>query len=139
MWWLRGGFGLGDGVQCVFCQLPKARIARESDLAILVWDAFPVSNGHALAIPKRHVASWFDTTEKERCELLALIDSARIIVKDAFVPQAFNIGINDGVAAGQTIPHLHVHLIPRYEGDVLDPRGGVRWILPDKAVYWDSK
>jgi diadenosine tetraphosphate (Ap4A) HIT family hydrolase len=89
-----------------------------------------------LVIPKRHTGSFFDLSEKERGELLSLLDRAKLVLDEEFHPQGYNIGINDGAAAGQTVPHLHVHLIPRFDGDLPDPRGGVRWVIPDKAKYW---
>jgi diadenosine tetraphosphate (Ap4A) HIT family hydrolase len=126
-------------MDCVFCQLPRERIIRESRLALFTRDAFPVSQGHSLIIPKRHFGSWFDATQQERAEIMSLLDEARQVIVREYAPQAFNIGINDGVAAGQTVTHLHVHLIPRYQNDVSDPRGGVRWVLPERAVYWEAK
>ena len=89
-----------------------------------------------LIIPKRHVVSFFDATGDEREAMLALLDSAKLGLDAAFHPDGCNVGINDGAAAGQTVPHLHLHLIPRYAGDSEDPRGGVRWIFPQKAKYW---
>jgi diadenosine tetraphosphate (Ap4A) HIT family hydrolase len=85
------------------------------------------------------VGSFFETTQNEKLELLTLIDKAKQHIEKEFKPHAYNIGINDGAAAGQTVPHLHIHLIPRYEGDVKDPRGGVRWVIADKADYWSKK
>ncbi len=85
---------------------------------------------------KRHVVSFFDVTGDERKAMLALLDSAKPGLDAAFHPDGYNVGINDGEAAGQTMPHLHLHLIPRYAGDREDPRGGVRWVLPQKAKYW---
>jgi diadenosine tetraphosphate (Ap4A) HIT family hydrolase len=124
--------------QCPFCNISAARILQESALAIALSDAFPVSRGHCLVIPRRHVRSWFETSEDERREMLRLLDDAREALRRASGPDGFNIGINDGAAAGQTVPHLHVHLIPRYTGDARDPRGGVRWVLPERADYWSS-
>src|SRR5688500_11615636 len=90
-----------------------------------VWDRFPVSPGHALLVLRRHVPSWFDATAAERLELLTACEAARdAIVVRGYAPAGYNIGVNDGPAAGQTVPHLHVHMIPRYIGDVSDPRGG---------------
>jgi len=103
---------------------------------VLIRDAYPVSIGHSLVIPRRHVGSWFETTEKERNAILALIDEAKAMIDAELAPNSYNIGINDGPAAGQTVPHLHMHLIPRFQGDVADPRGGVRWVIADKAKYW---
>jgi len=108
----------------------------ESALSVVIRDTFPVSPGHTLIIPKRHVASFFEVTDEERTDLIACLLVARESVNREFSPAGYNIGINDGTAAGQTIPHLHIHLIPRYEGDRDDPRGGVRWVMPDKAAYW---
>lgn len=101
-------------------------------------DGFPVSPGHTLIIPKRHVSSFFEITESERADLLSLLTAARNDLEREYHPAGYNIGINDGPAAGQTVAHLHIHLIPRYEGDRPDPRGGVRWVLPDKADYWSK-
>lgn len=121
---------------CLFCQLPDSRIIASSPLALVIRDAYPVSPGHTLIIPKRHIGSFFETNNEERLELLNLLDQARLKVLTEFNPTAFNIGINDGAAAGQTIAHLHIHLIPRYINDQPDPRGGVRWVIPEKAKYW---
>ena len=101
-------------------------------------DGFPISLGHALIIPKRHIASIFEATREEREALFDLLEQVKIELQEKCNPNGFNIGINDGVAAGQTVMHLHIHLIPRYAGDQSDPRGGVRWIFPDKAVYWKN-
>lgn len=121
---------------CPFCNLSHASIVRENVHAIAILDGFPVSPGHTLIVPKRHVASLFEASGEEREALLSLLADAReLLVKERKV-DGFNIGINDGAAAGQTVMHLHIHLIPRYLGDVADPRGGVRWIFPDKAAYW---
>ncbi len=99
-------------------------------------DAFPVSPGHTLLVPRRHVVSLFDLTVVEWVELGQLLAWVRTALQAEFRPDGFNIGVNEGVAAGQTVMHLHVHLIPRYRGDRPDPRGGVRSIFPDKARYW---
>lgn len=106
---------------------------------MLIRDAFPVSPGHSLVIPKRHIGSYFETTEAERRDMQALLEAAKTGIESELLPQGFNIGINDGAAAGQTVPHLHMHLIPRYVGDVADPRGGVRWVIADKADYWTQR
>ena len=108
-------------------------------LGIVFRDGFPVSPGHTLVTPKRHVGSFFDLTPEEREAILALIDEAKKGVDAEFAPDGYNIGINDGQAAGQTVPHLHIHLIPRYKNDQQDPRGGVRWIFPAKADYWSKR
>lgn len=123
---------------CVFCQLPQERFVLTSTLSVVIRDGFPISPGHTLIIPRRHIASFFDATEEERADLVTLLARAREDLAREFRPAGYNIGINDGAAAGQTIPHLHIHLIPRYAGDRDDPRGGVRWVLPEKAAYWTS-
>ena len=121
---------------CAFCHLPPSRIIDSNQTGMVLRDGFPISPGHTLISPKRHIGSFFETTPDERNELLSLLDRAQKNLQTEFNPDAFNIGINDGAAAGQTIPHLHIHLIPRYQGDLPDPRGGVRWIIPEKAKYW---
>jgi diadenosine tetraphosphate (Ap4A) HIT family hydrolase len=107
-----------------------------NDLAIVIRDGFPVSPGHTLIIPKRHVASWFDTTPEEQRAVIDLLATVKRQLDDEYSPAGYNIGINDGPAAGQTVRHLHLHLIPRYDGDTEDPRGGVRWVFPHRAAYW---
>lgn len=124
---------------CPFCTLPPERIVQQNDHAIWIFDGFPVAPGHSLIIPKRHVGSFFEVTNEERMAMLALLDATKVAVEEQYRPHAYNIGINDGPAAGQTVPHLHLHLIPRYEGDVPDARGGVRWVIPNKADYWSGR
>lgn len=115
--------------------------------ATAFYDSFPVTLGHSLVVPKRHISSFFEATKEERDALFDLVAEMRQLllnppeppsneVGSLSVPDGFNIGINDGAAAGQTVMHLHIHLIPRYAGDTADPRGGVRWIMPEKAPYW---
>ncbi len=123
---------------CPFCSLPAERVIQQGELAVVIRDGFPVSPGHTLVIPRRHVASFFEVTDAERTDLMSLLAAARDDLDRQFRPAGYNIGINDGAAAGQTIHHLHIHLIPRYVGDREDPRGGIRWVLPDKAAYWDK-
>jgi len=121
---------------CRFCNLSSTDIVIANELAVVSRDSYPVSPGHTLVIPKRHVGSFFDTTTEERLALMELIDQAKLALDREFHPAAYNLGLNDGPAAGQSIPHVHFHLIPRYEGDRTDARGGVRWVLPEKARYW---
>ncbi len=123
---------------CPFCILSTERIEFSSLHGMVIRDAFPVSPGHTLVIPRRHVGSFFDIEAVEREALMALLEEAKRRLDKEFKPDGYNIGINDGSAAGQTVPHLHIHLIPRYEGDRSDPRGGVRWIIPEKADYWSK-
>jgi diadenosine tetraphosphate (Ap4A) HIT family hydrolase len=124
---------------CAFCTLPASRIIDTSEYGVVIRDGFPISPGHSLVIPKRHIGSFFDLTGDERQDLLALLEGAKAVLDAEFRPDGYNIGINDGPAAGQTVPHLHIHLIPRYKADLPDPRGGVRWIIPEKADYWSKR
>ncbi len=120
---------------CPFCNPESNLIFHASSLTLGIWDGFPVSLGHALLVPKRHVADWFSATPEEQADLLLGISRAREEIEKLHQPHGYNIGINIDEAAGQTVPHLHVHIIPRYRGDVTDPRGGVRYVIPDKANY----
>ena len=122
---------------CPFCALPPSRIVLASELAVALFDAYPVSKGHALVIPRRHVKSAHDLSDPEMLEIWRLLQEMRNFISSSDAPDGFNIGVNDGAAAGQTVGHVHFHLIPRYAGDLPDPRGGVRWVLPAKARYWD--
>ena len=124
---------------CPFCSLKAERVLGQNAHGLWIRDGFPVSPGHSLVIPKRHIGSFFETSTQERIALLELLDQAQAAAGAEFHPDGFNIGINDGAAAGQTVSHLHIHLIPRFRGDLLDPRGGVRCVIPDKADYWSSR
>jgi diadenosine tetraphosphate (Ap4A) HIT family hydrolase len=120
---------------CVFCAPDERRVFLRESSVVGLWDGFPVSPGHALLIPFRHVQNWFEATTEEKMALVKAIDRARLIIDRQYQPDGYNIGINCGSVAGQTVFHLHVHLIPRYRGDVTDPRGGVRHVIPSKANY----
>ncbi|HEV8483252.1 MAG TPA: HIT domain-containing protein, partial [Blastocatellia bacterium] len=121
---------------CPFCDpLPEDRIFYRDQLVIGLWDGFPVSEGHALLVPVRHVPTWFEASTEERIALTQAIVVAREAIEEKHRPDGYNIGINSGDAAGQTVFHLHVHLIPRYRGDVPDPRGGVRHVIPSRGNY----
>ena len=120
---------------CPFCTLPGDQLFHRGRLVLGLWDQFPVSPGHALVIPRRHVASWFEATDEERIELMSVVADARAAIERIHQPDGYNLGVNIGHAAGQTILHLHVHVIPRYHGDVPAPRGGVRHVIPEKADY----
>jgi diadenosine tetraphosphate (Ap4A) HIT family hydrolase len=124
---------------CVFCTLPAERILGENEHVVWILDAHPVSPGHSLIVPKRHVESFFEATLAEREAMVSLLDRAREYVCQNHAPSGYNIGINEGSAAGQSVLHLHVHLIPRFPGDSEDPRGGVRWVIPDRADYWSQR
>jgi len=123
---------------CPFCTLDtsKALLANEHAFAFL--DGFPVTPGHCLIVPRRHMVSFFEATKEEQAALFELVAQMRQLLLQERSPDGFNIGINDGRAAGQTVMHLHIHLIPRYLGDAEDPRGGVRWVMPKTAPYWKS-
>ena len=122
-----------------FCTPDLARGFFEGGRVFGLWDAFPVTDYHALIIPYRHVASWVDATEDEKAELFQAISLVIESIEGASSsPGGYNIGLNLGFAAGQTIDHLHLHVIPRYEGDVPDPRGGIRWVIPEQARYWED-
>jgi diadenosine tetraphosphate (Ap4A) HIT family hydrolase len=122
---------------CPFCSPEPSRVVVANSLAVVIRDAFPVSPGHTLIVPRRHIASAAEATSGEFAAIWALLMEARAGIERELKPDGFNIGINDGRAAGQTVMHLHVHLIPRYAGDSSDPRGGLRWVLPGTAKYWD--
>jgi len=121
---------------CLFCSIDAARIIAANDLAYAIRDGFPVTEGHTLIIPKRHVVDYFGLSKDEVLACDELIRALRNELQDGDSSIAgFNIGMNAGEAAGQTIFHCHIHLIPRREGDVQEPRGGVRHLIPGKGSY----
>ncbi len=120
---------------CPFCELDPGRVVASNALAVALWDGFPVNPGHALVITRRHVASWFDASAEERAAVMALVDELRAELDRRLAPAGYNLGVNVGEAAGQTVMHLHVHVIPRFDGDVDDPRGGVRFVIPERGNY----
>jgi diadenosine tetraphosphate (Ap4A) HIT family hydrolase len=122
--------------RCPFCNIERSRILLESEQAIAVPDAFPVADGHMLVVPRPHVGSIYELTTSEQRAVWSLVGQVREHLLTGLRPHGFNIGFNEGVAAGQTVEHAHIHVIPRRLGDVPDPRGGIRWVLPDKAAYW---
>ena len=128
-----------DPRDCLFClDIEAARNGvAANDLAVARYDNFPISKGHTLIVPRRHIADWFDLTNDEQAAILALAREVRATLTTSLAPDGWNIGLNIGAAGGQTLAHAHLHLIPRYAGDRPDPRGGVRWTLPDQARYWD--
>ena len=117
------------------CSLDENKIVAANDLAIAFRDRFPVSPGHTLVITRRHAETWFEATRDEQVAVLDLINEVKNCLDDELHPDGYNVGFNAGEAAGQTIPHLHVHVIPRFAGDVDDPTGGVRLVVPDKGNY----
>lgn len=126
---------------CPFCPPEAERTFHTGALVLGIWDGFPVSPGHALLLPKRHTPTWFEATTEEQQELVAAIAVARRVIEERCVaerrarPDGYNVGMNIGETAGQTVFHLHVHVIPRYRGDVPNPRGGVRRVLPTLGKY----
>ena len=125
---------------CLFCNSRKSGIAHENQLAYASYDTYPVSKSHCLIIPKRHVIDYFDLTNDEliACNDLIKIMKQDVTEKDRSI-KAFNIGTNAGKVAGQSIMHCHIHLIPRREGDVDNPQGGVRSVIPNKQHYKRNK
>ena len=123
--------------RCPFCQRLQLRdvIAAVGD-AVAFPDAYPVSAGHTLVVPARHVSDFFALSNAEQADVWSLVAVVRDELDERLHPAGYNIGINNGRAAGQTVDHAHVHVIPRFPNDVEDPRGGVRWVLPEKADYW---
>ncbi|MCH7728849.1 MAG: HIT family protein [Planctomycetes bacterium] len=124
---------------CPFCDLPPESIICKGRHFKAVWDNYPVSTGHALLIPNRHVPNWFDASPEEQADVFGGISSVREIIDELHSPDGYNIGINIGEAAGQTVFHLHVHLIPRYVGDMVDPTGGVRHVIPERGNYRQTR
>jgi diadenosine tetraphosphate (Ap4A) HIT family hydrolase len=120
---------------CPFCAISADRTVESSKHAFVVSDAFPVSPGHSLVISRSHVPDIFDLAPVEVDDMLRLIRSTRERIDRDLQPAGYNIGVNIGKDAGQTIMHVHVHIIPRYAGDVDDPRGGVRSVIPGKVQY----
>lgn len=122
---------------CVFCsRLDRDDLLAANDLAAGFLAGYPVSPGHALIVPRRHEADFFSLAPVEQAAMMALVSPIRRHLDAEFSPSAYNLGANIGRDAGQTIPHAHLHVIPRYHGDVEEPRGGVRWVLPKTARYW---
>lgn len=123
-------------MSCIFCEYyNEKKYILENNLAFAIYDNFPVNKGHVSIIPKRHFASYFDTTTEEVTALNNLIQQVKVILDNDFNPDGYNIGINIGEAAGQTIFHLHIHMIPRYKGDVENPRGGIRKLKKALVEY----
>jgi len=123
---------------CIFCQHSVVSQESEGKYFWVKQDKYPITIGHTLLIPKRHIVLYKDMTDSEVIESHHLLCEQMKKLEILHLAKGFNIGINDGEAAGQTVQHLHIHLIPRYPGDCNDPRGGIRWIFPDRAKYWDE-
>jgi diadenosine tetraphosphate (Ap4A) HIT family hydrolase len=119
-------------------RLASGHVERRYGSAAALADGFPVSTGHMLVVPTRHQPDFFALSAEEQADVWGLVAQVRRELERQLAPDGFTVGLNDGVAAGQTIDHAHVHVIPRSAGDVPDPRGGVRWVLPSKAAYWSD-
>lgn len=121
-----------------FGEIESERILTQDDLFVVFLDKFPISSGHALIVPRRPVLRFGKLTVAEASRLMGLAAWVQEHLENTLTPkpEAYNLGVNDGAIAGQTIPQFHFHVIPRYSGDVADPRGGLRWIIQEKAKYW---
>lgn len=131
---------------CAFCRIVASGqdLIVGNDLAVAFFDLFPCNPGHALIVPRRHEADFFALPQYEQTALFSLLPAVKRFVEESYPADGFNLGINVGDHAGQTIGHVHLHLIPRIRGDAdprgdgsQDPRGGIRWVVPDRAAYWD--
>jgi len=118
---------------CIFCT-PK-EVVLSNDLAYVRTDSYPVNTGHLLVIPKRHIDNYFELSEAEKQALYELIDESKAFLDKEYSPDGYNVGVNVGSAAGQSVMHVHMHLIPRYKGDMANPKGGVRGVIPEKQKY----
>lgn len=126
---------------CVFCdRIARADLLISNHLAAAFHDGYPLNPGHTLIVPRRHEADFLALTAEEQEAIWALVVPARNLIEaSGNRPDGYNIGVNVGTAAGQTIDHAHLHVIPRHRGDVDDPRGGVRWVVPARAAYWEGR
>ena len=146
MWWPREvreaptspPLRVSSPADCPFCHLPRASVVAESRHALAFRDRYPVSRGHTLVVPRAHAATIFDQSADVQADIWRLVARVRNELQFEHNPDGFNVGLNEGTAAGQTVKHAHVHIIPRSHGDVADPRGGIRWVLPERAAYWDK-
>ena len=123
---------------CTFCNIENDRIVIESELSIAFYDLYPVNIGHTLIVPKRHVSDYFELESQEKNDIWNLVDKVKLSLEKEFKPDGFNVGINIGESAGQTIFHCHIHVIPRFKGDMNNPEGGVRGVIPSKQKYRDE-
>jgi len=124
--------------RCLFCDRHNPenhQVIGENDVAYARWDNFPVSPGHLEVIPKRHVVSFFELSPEEVLGIHILLKEVQTLVAEKYEPDGYTIGVNEGESAGRTIHHVHIHLIPRHIGDVPDPRGGIRHVIPGKGHY----
>ncbi len=122
-----------------FTDIPESEWIVSSDTAFAIYDNYPVTDGHALVLPHEPVSTWFDATPEQQTAIMGLVRELKHILDEQYDPDGYNVGINNGEAAGQTVDHLHVHVIPRYDGDMDDPRGGVRHVIPERGNYRDAE
>lgn len=122
-------------MSCLFCSFDKDKYIVENELAFGIFDKFPVNKGHMLIIPKRHFESFFDATKEEVSALYSLIKEGKAYLDKEYAPDGYNVGVNVGEYGGQTVMHLHIHLIPRYKGDVENPKGGIRKFKKELVPY----
>lgn len=121
---------------CVFCdKIKNKEYFYENEKVVAFYDNYPVNKGHTLIIPKRCIENYFETTKEEVVYFDKALKDIKKILDEKYCPNGYNIGINNGIASGQTIMHLHIHLIPRYDGDTPDPKGGVRGVIKEKQKY----
>lgn len=124
---------------CIFCEIAQRRkdvkVVARFEHCFVIKDQYPVAPGHLLIIPYQHIENWFAAPSGVKYEVVDILDQLKELLDDEFHPDGYNIGMNCGRAAGQTVMHLHVHLIPRFDGDMKDPRGGVRGVIPSKQKY----
>ena len=119
---------------CIFCKRDKDIIC-ENEYALAFYDSYPVSKGHVLIIPKRHIETYFDLSEEEMVSFFKLSKEVKRIIDEKYSPDGYNVGFNIGEYGGQSVMHCHMHIIPRYKGDVENPRGGIRGVIPNKKNY----
>jgi diadenosine tetraphosphate (Ap4A) HIT family hydrolase len=124
-----------ESMNCIFCNPDEESVVLRNNHGYARYDGYPVSPGHLLIIPYRHVSSLFDLTDKEVQGLWSLLKAGKEFLNEKYHPDGFNVGVNVGEAAGQSVFHVHIHLIPRYHGDVKDPKGGVRGVIPGRMGY----
>ncbi|TYB32483.1 MAG: HIT family protein [Flexistipes sinusarabici] len=122
-------------LNCPFCNFEQNEIILKNKLCYARFDKYPVNQGHLLIIPFRHFDNYFDATYDEKISVLSLLEKSKKHIDEKYFPNGYNVGINIGQSAGQTVMHLHVHLIPRYDGDIDNPTGGVRGVIPNKRIY----
>lgn len=122
-------------MSCIFCEYSKEKYIAENDLCFAIFDKFPVNEGHTLIIPKRHFSNYFDATKEEVAAMYDLSQEVKKLIDKKYSPDGYNVGVNVNHEGGQTIMHLHMHIIPRYKGDIEDPRGGIRRIKRQLVFY----